>query len=289
MSRLAAALSLALAIAASPSAAAEAAVPDTVVVSSGSLRLHGLLWTPSLPGRVPAVLFNHGSGAPRDTDRGRAERLLRERQASVLGPLFAKHGYAFLYLYRRGAGLSEDQGSYSGDLMEREKAVRGQDGRNRMQIELLETAELEDAMAGVAFLRGLPVVDSARVAVVGTSFGGSLSLIVAERDRTLRAVVSFAGAAGSWAQSPGLRARLLDAVRRTSVPIFFVHASNDHSTAPGRELAAEMARLGKPHRLRIYPPVGRSADEGHSIVHLDVPAWERDVFTALDAWTVKRP
>lgn len=257
--------------------------PDTVAVSSGALRLHGLLWTPS--GRPPftAVLFLHGSGAPNDTEEGREAKRLRERQASVLGPVFAKHGYVFFYLYRRGAGLSEDQGGYSGDLMEREKALHGQAGRNRKQIELLETSELQDALAGVAYLRSLQVVDPGRVAVAGTSFGGSLALITAEHDSTLRAVVDFAGAANSWRSSPELRARLLDAVRRTKVPISFLHAANDYSVTPGTTLAAEMARLGKDHRVRIYPPVGSTVQEGHSFVHLDVPAWERDVFEFLDA------
>jgi predicted dienelactone hydrolase len=36
--------------------------PDTVVVQSGNLRLHALLWRPQGKGPFPVVLFNHGSG-----------------------------------------------------------------------------------------------------------------------------------------------------------------------------------------------------------------------------------
>ena len=44
---------------------------------------------------------------------------------------------------------------------------------------------------------------------------------------------------------------------------------------------ADMERLGKPHLLTIYPPVGRTSAEGHSFVHLRISAWEQDVFAVL--------
>ena len=43
-----------------------------------------------------------------------------------------------------------------------------------------------------------------------------------------------------------------------------------------------LARLGKVHRLEIYPPVGQTAPEGHGFVHLRVATWEPDVFALLD-------
>jgi hypothetical protein len=49
-----------------------------------------------------------------------------------------------------------------------------------------------------------------------------------------------------------------------------------------RILGAEMARLGKLHRVKIYPPVGRTADEGHDFVDLRVATWEPDVFAFLN-------
>lgn len=73
-----------------------------------------------------------------------------------------------------------------------------------------------------------------------------------EREPALRAAVVFSGAGYSWDRSPALRARLLEAARRTAVPLFFIHAENDYSTNSGQSLAAELARLGKPHRLKIY-------------------------------------
>jgi carboxymethylenebutenolidase len=271
---------LAIALGSPIAARAEGQGPDTVVVQSGALSLRALLWRPEGRGPFPAVLFNHGSW-PRDTRSGRPAREIFA-QAASLGPVFARHGYVFLFLFRRGAGLSAGQGTHAGDLLERELAANGQAARNRLQVRLLERDELSDALAGLAFLRALPEVDSQRVAVAGHSFGGSLTLLLAERDSTLAAAVDFAGAAASWEPSPELRARLLTAVGATTVPIFFIHAANDYSLAPGKALAAEMARLDKPHRIKIFPPFGTTASQGHNLVDLSPVTWERDVFAFLD-------
>ena len=259
-----------------------ASVPDTILVRSGDLALRALLWRPTGPGPFPAVLFSHGSGSVKRSATGRREERDRARQPEVVGPVFARHGYAFFYLFRRGSVLSAGQGTYSGDLMDSAQASGGVDARNRVQLRLLETDEMRDALAGLATLRALPDVDARRIAVVGHSFGGSLTLLLAERDTSVRSVILFGAAANSWPKSPPLRARLLAAARHVAAPVLLIHAANDYSIAPAEALGAELARLGKPHRVRIYPPVGRTAAEGHGLAFLGVPTWERDVFAFLD-------
>ena len=259
---------------------ARVAAPDTVVVQSGTLELRALLWRPVGRGPFPAVLFSHGSGPASLTLR--SDRL-------ALGPVFARHGYVFLFLFRRGSGLSATQGENSFDVMGRARTASGQERRNRVQLRLLETDDLSDALAGLAFLRKLPEVDAHRVAVVGHSFGGSLALLLTERDTTLRAAAVFGVAAGSWNDSSELRARLVQAVRRARAPIFFAHAANDLSVAPGESLAAEMQRVGRPHRLKIYPPQDRTAEEGHDFVFRHVAVWESDVFAFLNEQTRPTP
>src|SRR5216683_5870802 len=145
--------------------------PETVVVHNGSVTLHALLWRPQGRGPFPAILLNHGSGRTREE----LERLgPYERNAEKLGPVFARHGYVFLYLFRRGVGLSTDQGANAVDLMNSESAAHGQEARNALQLQLLENREMADALSGLKFLRALPYVDAKDVAAIGHSFGGSL-------------------------------------------------------------------------------------------------------------------
>lgn len=253
--------------------------PATVLVHNRSVTLHALLWKPEGRGPFPAILLNHGSGRTR-------EELARlgpyERQAYLLGPVFARHGYVFLYLFRRGVGLSADQGANAVDLMNKESAAHGQEARNTLQMKLLENGDMTDALAGLAFLRVLPDVDVSKIVVIGQSFGGSLTLLLAEREPKLHAVVIFSGAGYSWDRSAELRERLFAAVAHIQAPIFFIHATNDYSLGSGKELDARLAQLGKPHRLKIYPPIGKTVEDGHGFMYLGVSTWEPDVFAFLD-------
>src|SRR5438034_7541792 len=102
---------------------------ETVVVRNGSVTLRALLWRPQGRGPFPAILLNHGSGRSREE----LERLgPYERNAEKLGPVFARHGYVFLYLFRRGVGPSADQGANAVDLMNKEFAAHGQEARNAL-------------------------------------------------------------------------------------------------------------------------------------------------------------
>jgi dienelactone hydrolase len=123
---------------------------------------------------------------------------------------------------------------------------------------------LSAAKTGLAVLRGLPDVDPRKIAIVAHSFGGSLTILQAEKERDLRALVIFSGAGYGWDRSPELRSRLLDAIAHVRAPVFFIHAANDYSLNPGKELDARLEQLGKPHRLKIYPPIGNTADDGHN-------------------------
>jgi hypothetical protein len=177
-------------------------------------------------------LLNHGSGrTPEDLRRLGPY----ERNAEKLGPLFVRHGYVLLYLFRRGVGPSTDQGASAVDLMNRESATHGQEARNALQLELLEGREMTDALAAFKFLRALPEVNARNVGAIGDSFGGSLTVLMAEHEPELRAIVLFSAAGYSFDRSPELRRRLLSALPKITAPAFLFRGG-DYALSSGKAL-----------------------------------------------------
>lgn len=255
--------------------------PQTVQIVSGNLHLKAFFWKPQGPGPFPAVLFNHGSGGATASETA---GMPMTDAAEILAPPFVRHGYAFLYLFRRGQGLSATQAPFMQDLLKREELAHGKELRQHLQFVLLTTEQLDDVMAALAFLKTAPGIDPKHIAIVGHSFGGQLTLLAAKRDNTLRAVVTFGAAANSWQGSPDLRALLLTAVSNTKAPVMLVHAANDYDTSAGRDLAAERERLHTPVLLKIYPPVGATSDDGHNFIYSSISIWEDEVFDFLNTY-----
>jgi dienelactone hydrolase len=249
--------------------------PQTLIVRSGSLRLRALLWRPAGRGPFPAILFSPGSG--------------QNPYPQELGRLFARRGYVFLGLFRSGQGLSSDQGEESSRAVNRERAANGDDAANRLQLRLLEGEQLDQQLSAFAVLRSRRDVDPNRISIVGHSFGGSLAMLMAEREPSIRAIISFGGAAASWGRSAYLRERLMSAAQKLNTPVFFIQAANDYSTLPSELLDAELERQGKQHRLKIYPSFGQTVNEGHNLIYLSMTTWQRDVFDFLNRHTSSRP
>jgi carboxymethylenebutenolidase len=268
----------AVALAQTVSPSAPPAAPQIADVHIGELHLKGYFWKPAGPGPFPAVLFNHGSGA--DDAQHTAGRTMAEA-ASDLAPIFLKHGYAFFYLCRRGQGLSADQGPFMQDLLKQAEA-KGADARKQLHYQLITGSQLDDALAGLTFLKAAPDVDPKRIAIVGHSFGGMLTLLSGDHDSTIRAEVAFAAGANSWRASQELRDRTLAAVGKTAAHVMLVYAANDYDTTPGKDISAELDRLHKSHLLKIYPVIGKTSDDGHSLLYLGISEWEPDVFQFLD-------
>ena len=254
--------------------------PRTVEIQSGALHLKAYLWVPPGAGRFPAVLFNHGRSDSAQY-HWREGNLTLVAAAQAIGPVFVRHGYVLLFPFRRGEGPSADQGEFIGDLLEREESAKGIEAKKHLQLVLLGTDQLEDGLASLAFLKRLPKVDPQRIAVIGHSFGGQLTLLEAARDHTVRVAVTFGAAAASWAGSAEIRTSLVKAADGITVPLLLIHTANDYSVAPGQAIASELARLSKPYALKIYPPVGKSSSEGHNFLYSNIPLWETDVFQFL--------
>ncbi len=228
---------------ASQSAWGQTARPEEVTFPSGKLVLHGYLYKPEGSGPFPAVLYNHGS------ERKPGSRV-------ELAQAFASKGYVFFYPHRRSHGRSPSD-SFVDSLYE--QGARG--------VVALHEIHLEDQLAALHYIKGLPYVDPGRIAVAGCSYGGIQTILAVEANTEmklgLRAAIDFAGAAISWGKAFDLRERMLRAVRKATVPILLIQAENDYDLSPSHALAKELERLGKPHKLLIYPPFGATAQEGH--------------------------
>jgi dienelactone hydrolase len=238
--------------------------PQEVAFNSGSFPLRGYLWEPSGRGPFPTILYNHGS----EKDPG---------SKPALGTFFTGRGYVFFVPHRRGQGLSP--GPYISDVVAQARPEQ----QNQVVVDQL-VAQADDVIAALMLLLGRSEVDSRRTALAGCSYGGIETLLVAERDVPIRSAVDFAGAAESWASNPILQARLLEAVQQARVPIFFLQAMNDYDISPSLVLSADMAKLGKPYQVKIYPAYGSTPQDGHGGFCTNATdVWGADVIAFLGA------
>jgi dienelactone hydrolase len=244
-------------------------VPAEVRVPRGERALAAYLYAPPGAGPFPGLVLGHGS-----TIHPGTSDFCRPGTAAVL----TGWGYAVLLPHRHGYGNSE------GPTWRQD--VTAEFGTEEYDLALAARLgrEAEDVVAAADWLATRPEVVSGRVGVIGSSFGGVMSLLAAARRPELRCAVDFAGAAMNWERTPTLRRAMLDAARRLVVPICLVQAENDYSTAPTRELADELRRYGKSHAARVFPSFGLTADEGHLFFQNGAPVWGPFVRAFLDRW-----
>ena len=64
-----------------------------------------------------------------------------------------------MYLFRRGQGLSADQGPFMQDILQHEETTKGKEARQHLQFVMASTDHLDDVMAGLSLLEATPVID----------------------------------------------------------------------------------------------------------------------------------
>jgi carboxymethylenebutenolidase len=252
------------------------AATETVTFPSGEITLHGVLYKPEGTGPFPAVIYNHGS----------APGMMSEQAFAALGPVFASHGWLLFGPYRRGQGLSASAGPYIGDQIAAAEKTGGISVAAATMVRLLETDHLDDQLAALAWLRKQNFVQPNRIAVAGNSFGGIETVLGVERGGYCAGIDS-AGGAQSWAQAPELQSLMTRAVRNATAPIFFFQAANDFDLSPSKTLSAEMNKVGKTYKLKIYPSYGDSPRDGHSFGYFGSEVWAEDVFGFLNQYCTK--
>src|SRR5882672_5841246 len=236
-----------------------------IFYASGNLRIQAYLYKPDGDGPFAAVIYNHGT---RDG---------RERTPFPflhIGRMLTRAGYVVLVPERRGYGKSD------GEIWWKEV------GSDQSRLISRLQAETDDVLAGIDYLRGLSYVDTKRLAVMGWSFGGVVSMLAAARSTAFLAAVDQAGGALTWDGNRYMRRALTAAAEKSTTPTLFMVARNDRTTASVTTLADVFKKRDVPHKLVIYEPFtpsqGGRAAPGHALFSSQgVGLWENDVVEFL--------
>jgi len=167
--------------------------------------------------------------------------------------------------HRRGHG--ESTGVYLSEYVDKDKnwcSKPGQKDFCKMEYLHKQTEDIEEAIKYAKKLTdgkgGALLVDPARIAIMGHSYGGISSVFANEKDLGQKAVLSAAGASQSWEGNDEARAEMKEAVRNAKAPIFFFEPMNDASIEPTIELAKVAGNSCRQYQSALYPAVDTNDD-----------------------------
>ena len=206
---------------------------ETTFYPSGKFKIEAYVYKPEGTGPFPVVIYNHGS---------RAGHERQERPFVYVGEMLMHSGYVAIVPERRGYGKS-DGPTFNETI--------GQDRGPRFVARVWE--EADDVLAVVEFVKTLPYADTNRVAVMGWSIGGIVSVFAASRSSAFRAVVDQAGGALTWDQSPAMRQALQEAAGKIRIPLLGMVAENDRTTESVKAVVHEAEAHGATAKLILYP------------------------------------
>lgn len=196
-----------------------------VAFDSGGTMIQGYLARPSdsagAGGPYPGVLVCH-------ENRGLTAHI------EDVARRFAKAGYVALAI----------------DLLSREGGTAGAD-RDKVPALLTDAGperHVGDFLAGAAFLKAQPDVDTGKLVMTGYCFGGGITWRVATKMADLKAAVPFYGPAPDLAEVPNIKAAVLG-----------VYAELDERIGAGiPDLEAALKAAGTTYEIKIYPGVNHA-------------------------------
>ena len=188
---------LAAAVVLSPSAGCAELLYDVeshpVVIWSEGTRMGGTLWRPEARGEepLPAILLVHGWGG------------VREHLDATYAPKFADAGFVVLSFDYRGWGDSDGKLVTAEPLPEASREPGSQvTVKAKVIREVVDPFDqIEDVRNALAWLLGEPGVDTERVGIWGTSYGGGHVVVMGATDPRIRAIVSQVGSQGGEASA----------------------------------------------------------------------------------------
>ena len=240
--------------------------------SSGLVRLRGWLYYPA--GRpikdARVIIYNHGH------DKGRNE-------PCAIASYFVSHGFVVFAPLRRGHSAKtpdpepanwhriESTGVHTDDYV-LECAVTNCLNQARCNFPLSCTEgllevdymrrQVIDVADEIEYIKSLPatsgpgrLADPTRIALLGHSFGGSLTLLANADVHGHAVAVSISGAELSWDQNPYWEEYLTPAVGDARRPMYFLQPKNGRSLGPTRVLS----RVALNHEYRFQAAVFANA------------------------------
>jgi len=202
----------------------------TAGLSSAPVPLQGWVFSPDGPGPHPAVVMVHGCGGA----FGRGGQL--NARHSMWGEYLAARGYVALML-----------DSFSARGIQQLCTIK------HRERTLDEADRVGDAYAGLAFLRQLPAVDPRRIALLGWSHGGSVTLDAISQQSASAPGAGFAAAVAFY-PACRLQNRQARAFHPYAPLLLLIGEADDWTpVAPCQALAAVVAARGEPMQIVTYP------------------------------------
>ena len=229
-------------------------------IETATARLHYRLTTPSpcvANHRHPVVVFVYG---------GPGVQRVRQEPPPLTLQLFAQAGFGVFELDNRGSA-NRDRAF--------EAALAGRLGQ----------VEVEDQLAGVAFLRRQPWVDAGRIGIFGHSYGGYLALMCLAQSHVFAAGAAVAPVT-DWrlydthyterylgmpaANAAGYAASaVLPRVEAIDAPLLLMHGMADDNVlfTHSLKLIDALQEAGKPFELMTYPGAKHALQQRSVAIH----------------------
>ena len=233
-----------------------------------------VLYAPPVSGRLPTVLFNHGS-----TGDGSDPSLFDDVFTSeTVARVFAEKGWQVAFVQRRGRGGSD--GLYD------EGFTADRSGYSCEEPIALAGAEraMADLDAAVDYLRSRADVDTTRMLVAGTSRGGILSIAhIARRPDVYRGAINCVG--GWLAEGCGDYARVNRSLFEQGAafpgPSLWLYASNDSFYSLTHSLANFDAFTAAGGLATMKTYTRAAGKNGHFLLN-DPNLWSADLADYVD-------
>lgn len=230
--------------------------PQRVLYVSGVHTLNGYIYKPEGQGPFPAVIFNQ----PQMNDGDRTP-------FAELAGVFLSRGYVFFVPGRH----------ILGPVLEKEKL--GTSAEQKLLNEHQKQAA--NILSATKWLKSQSYIDQSRVAMFGDSAGGVSSLLLADKNLGVSAMIVFSPGTQALKGNPAMQARLTQAVEDAKMPIFLFQAENDVNLLPREILGAQLERRGGGNRVKVYPAFGVTKQDSHKLITEGYTVWQNDVFAFL--------